>query len=74
MPYYIYKIGRLNLLEQLGSRDSFPEAKALARQLRANLALEADEQVRMIFAATELEAEDLLSQPSQTHPGVFGED
>lgn len=74
MPYYIYKIGRLNLLEQLGAQDSFPEAKALVRQWRASLTLEADEQVRMIFAATELEAEDLLSQPSQNPSGVYGED
>ncbi|HKK06725.1 MAG: hypothetical protein P8009_00860 [Gammaproteobacteria bacterium] len=74
MPYYIYQIGRLNLLEQLGVEDSFRDAKARTTELRAQLSLGPGEQIRMIFAANELEAEDLLSQPSQASDGVFGDD
>lgn len=74
MPYFIYKVGRLNLLEQLGVEDSFRDAKARASELRGGLAPEGGEQIRMIFAANELEAEDLLSQPSQPTDGVFGDD
>lgn len=74
MPYFIYKVGRLNLLEQLGVEDSFRAAKARATEMRSQLAPEAPTTVRIIFAANELEAEDLLSQPSQSTPGVFGDD
>lgn len=74
MPYFIYKIGRLNLLEQLGVEENFRAAKTRATELRSQLAPEAPATVRIIFAANELEAEDLLSQPSQSGSGVFGDD
>lgn len=74
MPYFIYKVGKLNLLEQLGVEENFRDAKSRARELRARLEPDRTDTVRIIFAANELEAEDLLSQPSGTMPGVFGDD
>lgn len=64
MPYYIYKIfetpiRRLNKLEQHGT---FREASNQAKQLRAELASDATYFIKVIFAETELDAEDLLNQ------------
>jgi hypothetical protein len=37
MPYYIYKIGPLNILSKQGQAESFKEAKAVANELRKQL-------------------------------------
>lgn len=74
MPYFVYKVGRLNLLEKMAVEESFRDAKTHATELRAQLEPASQETVRIIFAGNELEAEDLLSQPSQATPGVFGDD
>jgi hypothetical protein len=73
MPYYLYKLGGpLNLLEKQGQSDVFKEAKALANELRK--ALVPGYSIRMIFADTELAAEDILSQPRELDPSLAGDD
>ena len=72
MPYFLYKIhrrGGLSALEYVARFDAFQEAKSQARRLRAQLADEAqkggsdgDCVVKMVFAADESEAADLLSE------------
>lgn len=74
MPYFIYKIGRLNILEQMGVADSFKEAKGRATELRADLDADAGASVRIVFAANALEAEDLLSRPQEPRPMTLGDD
>lgn len=67
MPYYIYRItpGPTNLtksLEKLEQHDSFKEAKQRARALRADMD-EADSAIiKVMFADTELSAEEQLME------------
>ena len=74
MPYYIYKIGPLNILEKQGQADSFKDAKAVANSLRKNLDPNQGQTVKMIFADNELAAEDTLSQPRERDASLAGDD
>ena len=72
MPYFLYKIhkhGELSALEYITRLDTFQEAKLQARRLRAQLAADKTRDkdyqdciVKMVFAADETEAADLLSE------------
>jgi len=67
MPYFVYKItpGPTNLvktLEKLDHYESFKEAKARARTLRADLSEGDTVQIKVMFADSELEAEELLME------------
>ncbi len=67
MSYYIYKIipGPTNLvktLEKLGQYDSFKQAKTLARSQRAEIAEGDRTQIKVMFADSELEAEEKLME------------
>lgn len=72
MPYYVYEINEkpIRQLAKLAQFASFKEASADAKRLRAETA---ERNVKVIFAANELEAEDLLSQVRQA-PLVIGDD
>lgn len=72
MPYYVYEINEkpIRQLAKLAQFPSFKEASADAKRLRAEAA---ERNVKVIFAANELEAEDLLSQVRQA-PLVIGDD
>ncbi|MCX7672916.1 MAG: hypothetical protein N2Z63_04850 [Thiobacillaceae bacterium] len=74
MPYFIYKIGPLNILQKQGVAQSFREAKAAVNALRRELDPASGVTVRMIFADNELAAEDLLSQPRELDPTLAGDD
>jgi hypothetical protein len=74
MPYYIYKIGPLNILEKQGQAESFKEAKATANELRKGLDPKAGQVIKMIFADNELAAEDTLSQPRELDTSLAGDD
>ena len=74
MPYYIYKIGPLNILEKQGEAPSFKEARTLANELRKQLDPNSGQTVKMIFAENELQAEDTLSQPRELDPTLSGDD
>jgi len=74
MPYYICRVERVGELpraECLDWRPAYPEASALLRTLRAGSADPAS--LRMVFAASTLEAEDLLSQTRPSTP-LVGDD
>jgi hypothetical protein len=67
MPYYIYKIvpGPTSLvknLEQVTDFEVFNDAKKHAREMRAELGTDTNIIVKVIFAATPLEAEDKLQE------------
>ena len=67
MPYYIYKItagptALVKTLEKLEQHDSFKEAKARARTMRASIGEDDDHQIKVMFADTELEAEEKLME------------
>ena len=67
MPYYIYRItaGPTNLvknLEKLEEYESFKEAKNRAREMRASQVNEDGGMIKVMFADTELEAEEKLME------------
>lgn len=66
MPYYIYRItptGPIRQLTKLSQFDAFKEASNEAKRLRRESDLAQGELIKTMFAANELEAEDLLNQP-----------
>ncbi len=72
MPYFVYKIfetpiRRLNKLEQ---HDTFRDASNRAKKLRAELATDAPYVIKVMFAETELDAEDLLNQVRVAGPNL----
>ncbi len=73
MPYYIYEIVEqpIRQLKKIGERPSFKEAGAEAKQLRAAGTYAGA--VKVVFAANELQAEDLLSQIREAPP-LIGDD
>jgi len=74
MPYYIYKIGPLNILAKQGQAESFKGAKATANDLRKQLTPNSGQVIKMIFAENELAAEDTLSQPRELDASLAGDD
>jgi hypothetical protein len=76
MPYFIYRAFAFPVrrLEAAGREDSFRAASACAKALRASPDLPAGCTVRMVFANSELEAEDLLNQVREAAPGVVGDE
>ena len=76
MPYFVYRIterpGAAKHLEHLATFDRFQEAKHRVRQDRAALDPASGQDVRMIFAKGEVEAQALLQRPREER--VIGED
>jgi len=67
MPYFLYKIipGPTELvktLEKLDQYDSFKEAKNRARSLRTEIAEGDKTRIKVMFADSELEAEEKLME------------
>ncbi len=64
MPYFVYKIFEkpIRHLEKLEQHDAFREASNRAKLLRGELAGDVAYSIKVIFAETELHAEDLLNQ------------
>jgi len=73
MPYYLYRItqvGPLKQLEKISQFDVFKEASVEAKRWRREGDLPANVAVKVILAANELEAEDLLQQVREPEPTV----
>lgn len=68
MPYYIYRIKPFFELEQLSDHESFAEASRQAKMLRLQPDLPATDKIKVIFADTPLQAEDLLCQVRSAGP------
>lgn len=67
MPYYVYKISPgptklVSTLEKLDQYDSFKQAKTFARGLRAELPEGDKTQIKVMFAESELDAEEQLME------------
>ncbi len=74
MPYFIFKVGPLNILEKQGQAESFKEAKAIANALRKGLDPKMGQVVKMIFAEDEMQAEETLQQPRELDNSLAGDD
>ncbi len=69
MPYYIYRIQALGVLQKIEQHERFAEASARAKALRATDAPGAAAgKVKVMFAENELQAEDLLGQVREAGP------
>jgi hypothetical protein len=70
MPYFVYKIFEtpIRRLEKLEQHAAFRDASNRAKQLRGKLAGDATCVIKVIFAETELHAEDLLNQVRAAAP------
>jgi hypothetical protein len=70
MPYFVYKIIEkpIRQLEKLEQHDAFREASNRAKQMRGELSGDANYTIKVIFAETELHAEDLLNQVREAAP------
>lgn len=70
MPYFIYRVTEqpIRLLKKLDQQDSYRDASASTRRLRAELAEGSKALIKMIHAETELDAEDLLNQVREPVP------
>ena len=73
MPYYIYRstpTGPIRQLAKLAEFEAFKQASTEAKRLRREAGLMPGEAIRTIFAANELEAEELLNQPAREDPAA----
>lgn len=68
MPYYIYRIKPFFQLEKLAEFDTFNAASAQAKVLRAQQTDDTPGKVKVMFADTELQAQDLLCQVRTAAP------
>jgi hypothetical protein len=74
MPYFIYRLKPFSMLEKLAEYPSFKEASVEAKRLRTLVDPAKPGPIKIIFAETELHAEDLLSQVREREPGPPGDD
>ena len=76
MPYFVYRIteqpGKVKQLDHMATFDKFQEARRLVRTERPKAAPTTGQDVRMIFAKSEVEAQALLQRPRDER--VIGED
>lgn len=68
MPYFVYAVKPFAQLEQLAEFALYKDAASHARQLRAQQLQQDTARIRVIFAGTPLEAEDLLLQVRTPSP------
>ena len=76
MPYYIYRVtplGPVRQLAKISQFEVFKEASNEAKRLRRETELGPGEAIKTIFAANELQAEELLNEPRGEEP-MTGED
>lgn len=66
MPYFVYKITPPKKLEYVADHDSYKEARAQVRELRA--AANGQYDAKMMFAKNPVEAERLLSEEREAPP------
>ena len=76
MPYYVYRMHTFPVLrlEKVDEAPAFGAASARAKALRSSPDLPSGAAIKVIFAANELEAEDLLSQVRAPKPGLVGDE
>jgi hypothetical protein len=70
MPYYVYKIFEtpIRRLKKIEQHEIFREASSRAKQLRSELAGDEPCIIKVIFAESELHAEDMLNQIREAVP------
>ncbi len=74
MPYYVYRIHRYGGLEKVDEAAAFRDASARAKALRTSPDLPPGCAVKVVFAASDAEAEDLLAEERAPKPGLDGDE
>ena len=74
MPYYVYRIHRFGGLEKVDEAAAYRDASVRAKALRTSPDLPPGVTVKVVFAASDAEAEDLLSQERAPKPGLEGDE
>jgi len=62
MPYFVFRISADRQHSLVGTYDTYPEAKAICRELRAQESPNDPNAIRMAFGKTEYEAKRLLAE------------
>ncbi|MFY9261614.1 MAG: hypothetical protein WAO71_14045 [Gallionella sp.] len=64
MPYYIYQITAqpIKMLKKLEQHDNYKDSSIRVKQLRIEQAVDANVLIKMIYADSEFQAEDLLNE------------
>ncbi len=70
LPYFVYRVFPFRRLEKVDEAPSFRDASTRAKALRASADRAPDCAIRVIFAATDIEAENLLSESRAPKPGL----
>lgn len=68
MPYYIYRVQPFAQLTQLAAHATFATASREAKQLRSGLPPDSPDKIKLMFAETAEQAEDLICQIRDPHP------
>jgi hypothetical protein len=70
MPYFIYRVTErpIRHLEKLEEHAVYKDASSRAKELRRQMRDDQSSIIKVIFADTELHAEDLLSQVREPAP------
>jgi len=68
MPYYLYRIGPFGQLHKLDEFDSFKLASARAKAMRSAAEAPRHSRIKVMFAANEQLAEELLCQVREAPP------
>jgi hypothetical protein len=68
MPYYLYRIGPFGQLHKLDEFENFKSASARAKALRAAADAPRHSRIKVMFAANEALAEELLCQVREAPP------
>lgn len=74
MPYYVFRIGMMKVMEKQGEWASFKEAKAHTNALRKTLDPKSGARIKMIFAENEIAAQDTLSAERELDQTLSGDD
>ena len=72
MPYFVFRLTGPRSLEREGVFASYREARSAVREMRRALDRDDPVTVRMVFAASEAQAERLLTERREPRP--LGED
>lgn len=72
MPYFVFSVRPFGQIEKLAEFAAFKEASTHAKSLRATPAHSGETKVKVMFAANQELAEDLLCQIRE--PGPTGDD
>jgi hypothetical protein len=74
VPYFVYRVFAFRRLEKVDEAPTYGAAAAITKALRADPARPPDCAVRLVFAESEMQAEELLTHVREKAPGLAGDE